>query len=343
MGNRIRLGTRFGLEHGTRDIRQPIIARGLNFMHANVPVTCLRLLLGLGLLLTSLVLWAAGDETSDPSATPALTQEQPRDPPPPAVETPPERVYSFGVVPQQAATRLARMWVPLLQRVQALSGVPLKFDTAKDIPTFEQGLAAGRYDFAYMNPYHFVVFNAAPGYRALARDRDQRIQGIMVVAQEAPFATLEDLANRELVFPAPGAFAASILTRAELERRGIPFQARFVASHDSVYLNVAGGHFAAGGGIPRNLAALNPELRGQLRVLWATPDFTPHAIAVSPQVPERDAQAVGQALVALTSVAPELLQSAALGPLTRAQDSDWDDIRALDIDRLRRLSQLPTP
>ena len=303
----------------------------------------LRLLLGLGILLASLALWAADLPPSPQPAVPPVTLEQPRDLAPPPMGANPERVYSFGVVPQQAATRLAAMWVPLLQRLQVLSGVPLQFATAKDIPTFEQGLAAGRYDFAYMNPFHFVVFNAAPGYRALARDRDQRLKGIMVVAREAPFTALEDLANQELVFPAPGAFAASILTRAELERRGIPFQTRFVASHDSVYLNVAGGHFAAGGGIRRTLEAVNPEVREQLRVLWETEGFTPHAIAVGPQVPERDAQAVGRALLALADAAPELLKEAALGPLTLAKDGDWDDIRALDVDRLRRLSQMPAP
>ena len=311
-------------------------------MRSGVTDICLRLLLGLGLLLISLALWAADDDSSSGSAVTVLTLEQPSDPPP-ALGTNPERTYSFGVVPQQAATRLAAMWVPLLQRLETLSGVPLKFATAKDIPTFEEGLAAGRYDFAYMNPFHFVVFNAAPGYRALARDRDQRIKGIMVVAKDAPFVALEDLANQDLVFPAPGAFAASILTRAELERRGIPFQTRFVASHDSVYLNVAGGHFAAGGGIGRTLEAVNPEVREQLRLLWESPGFTPHAIAVSPQVPERDAQAVGQAFLALADAAPELLKDAALGPLTLAKDGDWDDIRALDVDRLRRLSQMPAP
>ncbi len=296
---------------------------------------------GLGIYLISLALWAADPGTSTPKdrqltgtgdiSVPAVRPGSPGA----------ERAYRFGVVPQQAATRLAQMWVPLLQRVQALSGVPLTFDTAKDIPTFEQGLAAGRYDFAYMNPYHFVAFNADPGYRALARDRNERIQGVLVVAKEAPFATLEDLAGRELVFPAPGAFAASILTRAALEQRGIPFQPRFVASHDSVYLNVAGGHFAAGGGIRRTLEALKPEVREQLRVLWESEGFTPHAIAVSPQVPDGDAQAVGVALVALAAEAPELLKGAALGPLTLAKDSDWDDIRALDIERLKRLSQPP--
>ncbi len=81
----------------------------------------------------------------------------------------------------------------------------------------------------------------------------------MVVAKDSPLKSLEDLAGRELVFSAPGAFAASLLTRAELEGRGIPFQARFVSSHDSVYLNVAKGHYAAGGGIRRTLEALSPE------------------------------------------------------------------------------------
>ncbi len=251
--------------------------------------------------------------------------------------------YSFGVVPQQSAARLAEMWVPLLQRLQALGGVPLKFATAKDIPAFEAGLAQDRYDFAYMNPYHFVAFSAQPGYHALARDRQERLQGIMVVAKDSPLGSLEDLAGQELVFPAPGAFAASLLTRAELEGRGIPFQARFVSSHDSVYLNVAKGHYAAGGGIRRTLEALRPEVRDALRVLWETEGYTPHAIAVSPRVPAAVAQAVLTALMALETEAPELLRGAALGPLTRAEDSDWDDVRALDPKRLERLSRIPAP
>ncbi len=51
----------------------------------------------------------------------------------------------------------------------------------------------------------------------------------------------------------------------------------------------------------------------------------------------------GLALLALADAAPELLREAALGPLTLAKDGDWDDIRALDVDRLRRLSQMPAP
>ena len=51
----------------------------------------------------------------------------------------------------------------------------------------------------------------------------------------------------------------------------------------------------------------------------------------------------GLGLLALADAAPELLKDAALGPQTLAKDGDWDDIRALDVDRLRRLSQRPAP
>ena len=70
-------------------------------------------------------------------------------------------------MPQQSATKLARTWVPLLRLIQERSGMALRFATAPDIPTFEQRLAAGEYDLAYMNPYHYTVFHESPGFFAL--------------------------------------------------------------------------------------------------------------------------------------------------------------------------------
>ena len=70
---------------------------------------------------------------------------------------------TFGVVPQQSASKLARLWTPILEQVSREVGVRIEFRTAKDIPTFEQRLASGEYDFAYMNPYHFTVFNVTCG------------------------------------------------------------------------------------------------------------------------------------------------------------------------------------
>lgn len=76
--------------------------------------------------------------------------------------------YTFGVVPQQSAAKTARQWVPLLQRLSASSGVKLVLKSARDIPTFQQELANGGYDIAYVNPHQYVVSQRRPGYRAIA-------------------------------------------------------------------------------------------------------------------------------------------------------------------------------
>ena len=249
--------------------------------------------------------------------------------------------YRFGIVPQQAASRSVQMWAPLLHNLSAQAGVRLEFHTAPSIPEFEHRLAAGEYGFAYMNPYHFVVFNRAPGYRALAHERDKRIQGVLVVHHASDLTDLGQLQQQKVCFPSPAAFAASLLSRAELERRGIAIEAVIVGSHDSSYRNVAKQLCVAGGGIQRTLRALEPEVRERVKILWSSPRYTPHAFAVHPRVDAALAQRVQTALVNLAQHAPGTLETAALGALVTAEDSAWDDVRALNEDRLQRLANMP--
>ena len=243
---------------------------------------------------------------------------------------------TFGVVPQQAASRLAEDWGPLLAEVSRRCGLTLVFRTAPNIPAFEERLARGEYDLAYMNPYHYVVFHKASGYRAFARERERRLKGIVVVRKDSTFFKLRDLAGKTVVFPAPAAFAASILPQAEFGRLKIPVESRFVASHDSVYRSVASGLQQAGGGIERTFEAMPAEIRDQLRVLSETPAYTPHAFAAHPRVP---AAAVERVLKAMISLADDeagrrLLTPLAFKGMVAAQDPEWNDIRSLDIDLL---------
>ena len=244
----------------------------------------------------------------------------------------------FGIVPQQSASRLAEEWGPLLAEVSRRSGVPLAFRTAPSIPVFEQRLAQGEFDLAYMNPYHYVVFHKAVGYRAFAKERERKIKGILVVKKDSPYRNLADLAGKTVVFPAPAAFAASILPQAEFGRQQIPIEARFVASHDSVYRAVASGLHQAGGGIQRTLEASPVEIRNALRVLAETPDYTPHAFAAHPRVAP---EVLVRVLSAMNSLGEDAAGQALLAPLAfkgvaAAQDKEWNDIRALDIDLLER-------
>jgi len=245
--------------------------------------------------------------------------------------------FTFGIVPQQSASKMARLWSPILQNVSERSGYHLQFKTAPSIPVFEQRLSAGEYDFAYMNPYHFTVYHDSVGYEALVKAKDKQIKGIMVVRNDSTVNALTELQGQTLAFPSLAAFAASILPRSELQKRAIEFEPRYVSSHDSVYLNVASGRMLAGGGVLRTFNNMTPEVREHLRILWTTPGYTPHALAAHPRVPMAIRQAVAEVLMqmAQNEAGRSLLQSIKITGWEGAQNSDWDDVRALNIQLLQ--------
>jgi len=245
---------------------------------------------------------------------------------------------SFAVVPQQSAKKLAMKWTPILKYLSEHSGHNLTFATAKDIPKFESRLAQSQYDLAYMNPYHFVVFNQQPGYQALIRQKDKVIKGILVVRKDSDITSLEQLQQQKLAFPAPAAFAASIIPRSELSKAQIQFTPRYVSSHDSVYLNVAKGFFPAGGGVMRTFNNTKPEIKKQLRILWTTQGYTPHAIAVHPRVDHSTKLALREAFIAMNTdpQARDLLDNINFKLFETAKDKDWDDVRQLGIQSLQK-------
>jgi len=250
-----------------------------------------------------------------------------------------KETYTFGIVPQQSASKLVKLWGPILQKLSEESGVRIQFATAPDIPTFEQRLKQGMYDFSYMNPYHFTVFNEKPGYQALAKAKDKRIKGIIVVRKDSTISNLKQLENTDMAFPAPAAFAASILPRAHLAASGIKIRPQYVSSHDSVYLNVAKGIYSAGGGVMRTFNNMDQSTKDQLRILWITQGYTPHAIAAHPRVASETAEKIQKALLNLGNSADGemLLKAIKLKGFISASNADWDDVRGLKINLLNDL------
>jgi phosphonate transport system substrate-binding protein len=244
--------------------------------------------------------------------------------------------YTFGIVPQQSAVKTAQTWAPIVQHLGRATGATFVVKTEKDIPSFERQLQAGGYDFAYMNSYHYVSVHDESGYRAFAKARNKQIRGIVVLRKDSPVNSLQELAGEAIAFPAPGAFAASLLPRAELRKRGIPIRPVYVSSHDLVYLNVARGRYIAGGGVLRTLQNMDRETRAALRVLWTTDGHTPHAIASHPRVPDNVVTLVQRTLIGLDgSVAGKaMLQNLKLEGFEAANDAAWDDIRQLELDSL---------
>ena len=247
-----------------------------------------------------------------------------------AQPSPPE--YSFAIVPQQSPGKLARAWVPVLQYLSEKSGYKLRFETTRDIPSFEWKLSQEAFDFSYMNPYHYVVYHNK-GYQALAKASNRKILGIIVVRKDSELRALDDLRASTIAFPSPNAFAASMIPRAILKESHVAFEPKYVSSHDSVYLEVERGIVKAGGGVMRTFATTAPTVRDKLKILWTSEGYTPHAFAVHQRVPDQVRKAVYNAMEAMRHDAKgrRLLEHLKLEGIEAANNADWDDIRRLPL------------
>lgn len=194
------------------------------------------------------------------------------------------KVHSFEVVPQVTASKIYTAWSPLLERVGREAGLCFELRVSATIPEFEQRLLRGEPEFVFLNPYHAVLAYQKKKYQPLLADSEDLLTGILVVRADSPIKSLDELKGHNITFPAPNAFAASLLIRAELAKKKIQITPVFVKTHSNVYRSVIGKDVVAGGGVNNTLDNEAPEVRQQLRVLYETPAYTPHPVATHPSV-----------------------------------------------------------
>ena len=209
-------------------------------------------------------------------------------------------VYKVAVVPQFTPAEIYSVWSPLLDEIGKKGRWCFQLMVSRSIPEFEAELLDGKPDFAFMNPYHQVMAHRKQNYRPLLADA-QLLTGILVVRQGGPIKRLEDLKGKSIAYPAPNAFAATLLTRALLAQKKIDTQAVFVKTHTNVYRGVQQGDVAAGGGVNNTLIRELPNLQSELQVLYETPGFRAHPISAHPRVPVAQQNAVRDAFLALAS------------------------------------------
>lgn len=246
-----------------------------------------------------------------------------------------DQQFSFGVVPQFEARRLSEIWTPILEQLEARTGLEFKMIGSPRIPEFEQAFGRGEFDFSYMNPYHSLVAFSRQGYEPLVRDGDRKLSGVLVVTKDSPYKTVSDLENARIAFPAPNAFGASLLIRANLDRvHDLNFVPDFVNTHSSAYLNVVLGEADAAGGVMSTFMALDPDVRDHLRILYETPEMPPHPIVVHPRVPREIAERVQRAFleIAATPEGAEILSKIPMRRAVATQASDYGSLTKLELE-----------
>ncbi|WP_295749999.1 phosphate/phosphite/phosphonate ABC transporter substrate-binding protein [Undibacterium sp.] len=243
--------------------------------------------------------------------------------------------YSIAVVPQYNVVQLHSEWQPLLDRIARDTGITLELSLQSSIPKFERGLLKGEPDFAYANPYHAVMAKNAQGYLPIVRD-SKALTGILLVRKDSPYKNLSDLSGKEIGFPAPNAFGASLYMRALLTEKKIKFEAQILNNHGNVFRSILNGSIAAGGAVNNTYNDEKPEIRDQLRIIFQTPGSASHPVIVHPRVPEAVGAAVKAAFLALQKdpAGLALLKEVRLPqPLATNYESDYLPLEKLGIEK----------
>lgn len=245
----------------------------------------------------------------------------------------PGGIYTFGVGPVQSSTELAKRWIPIFRHLSAATGHELQFQTSRNISAFQTDIVAGAFDFAFINPYHYLQSHTSAGYEAYAREKNGALVGIVLTRKDAAFSNMKQLNGLAVAFPAPNALAATWLPMNRMKELGVEVQPNYVNSMDSVYLSVARGLFPAGGGELRTFNALAPATRDQLRIIWRAEPMPPFAFVAHPRVPKDVVEKVRAAMVGMNDnpKTMALLRAVNLAGVEPADDSDYNAFRTMNI------------
>ncbi len=208
--------------------------------------------------------------------------------------------YVVSVVPQLPASETYSHWAPVLEAIGLATKQCFTLSISKTIPDFENELLAGTPDFSYMNPYHQVMAYRRQAYRPLVADATP-LTGILVVRRDSGIVKLEDLNGKQLAFPSPNAFAASLITRATLSQRGIDIKPVYVKTHSNVYRSVLQADVVAGGAVNTTLLREPEGLQSQLKVLFESAGYRAHPFSSHPRVPAAVQESVRKAFIAYAS------------------------------------------
>jgi len=245
------------------------------------------------------------------------------------------KVYSIGIVPQFEIRHLRKIWNPILELIEKNTGYRLELKGSPNIKDFGKELKAGNFDFAYMNPYHFILANKAQGYIPLIRDNGRELQGIIVIKKDSPITSIKELNGKKVAFPSPNALGASLLIRSHLKNKfNININPVYVKTHSSVYLNVLLDQATAGGGIYKTLIKQGENIQASLRILHRTPMVSPHPIAAHPRVPLDVRNKIKETLLLLgeNSVGQDLLAKIPIKKIGHASSSDYKAIESMNLD-----------
>lgn len=246
-----------------------------------------------------------------------------------------EKPLSFYVLNQRTIALTAQYWNPILTHVGKKSGVPLELKLAK---TAQEGNAIaekGGYDFQYTNHF-FTPERDRLGWKVIARPAGPGIRSQIVVPEDSPIQTLQDLSGKDVAFVTPDGFTGYWLPYDALLRAKVRVNVVFTGNQEASSAQLRVNKVAAAGVNSSVMARYGRRENFVYRALWTSEIYQDLCIMANPKVPADKVAAVKAALInmlkdpegrrILESGADLLKSNGELG-FVSADNRDYDNYR----------------
>lgn len=208
------------------------------------------------------------------------------------------KARTIGIVPQFSAETIWEKWKPLLSHIGQKTNICFQIKAEPSIPSFEEQIKQGRYDYAYMNPFHQVL--AKEHYIPVIRNGNSPLSGVIIRNVESPIKTIQDADGKNLYLPAPNAFGASILVQQLLRNQKIRVNPIFVRTHTNVYLAVASDKDSIGGMILSTLEKEDRRLQKKVKIILQTKEHAPHPVSANKSIHVNERKEIQSTFISLS-------------------------------------------
>lgn len=240
------------------------------------------------------------------------------------------QTHSFSVLPQRSATLTAQYWNPILDYIGRKSGAKLELAIKRTAQDYSEAEARGEFDFVHSN-HVFIPSHAAAAYRVIARMAGKPIHGQIVVPENSPVRSLQDLAGREVGFPSRNAFVGYAAPMSALIAAAVPVVQAFGDTQEGVMAQLRAGTISAAGVNSRVMQEYAAREGFKYRATWTSEPFLDMPVAVHPRVPAATAAAVREALIGMAADVEGRKIIAASAAIIK-QEPPWGFVPAQDSD-----------
>lgn len=241
-----------------------------------------------------------------------------------------QTTYDFGVVNQRSVALTAESWNPILNYVSQKTGLSLRLKIGKTAPETTAMTARGEHAFAYSN-HMFSPERDRLGYRVVMRMAGEPIQGVIVVREDGPIHSLEQLQGQPVAFPSTEAFVSYKVIMDHLMRHGIKVKASTHGNQEAAMSQLQFGNVVAACVNIKILREYREREALTYRVLWATEPYLDMPIMANPNVPDEVVNKVVSSMVGMPGD-PAGLSALMASANALGLKEHWSFLRANDLE-----------